>query len=327
MKRITKLIYSTFGVFTLACFSLAQQAPDAVPITVITTFDYPGTGNLTRPQKINDAGDILGQYVDTSMVTRGFVRFSNGTFSAPIVDPNDTCNYTAARGINNSGLICGEYASGADCTTVHGFFLMGNNFSDFDVPGFVSTSVGGVNNVGDFDGGVTDATGFSQGFVSLGGTITTFSIPGATFTYAYQLNSSNQLEGYYIDSSGIVHGYFRDADGTLYFPIDPPGSILTILFGNNDSNWMVGRYEDGVGTHGLLFVPPNGFFTFDYPGSSFTSLNGINAHGFICGRYTDASGIDHGILARVRAVPRPRPTPHPRPTQQFTKPVNQPKQP
>ena len=182
---------------------------------------------------------------------------------------------------------------------------MGNNFSQFDVPGFVNTSIGGVNNVGDFAGGVTDATGFNQGFVSLGGTITPFSIPGATFTYAYQLNSSNQLEGYYIDRSGILHGYLRDADGTLHFPIDPPGSTLTILFGNNDTNWMVGRYTDSAGTtHGLFFLPPDIFFTFDYPGSTFTSFNGINAQGFICGRYTDASGIDHGILAHVTGVPR-----------------------
>ena len=84
---------------------------------------------------------------------------------------------------------------------------MGNNFSDFDVPGSLSTEVGGVNNIGDFCGSFADTTGFTQGFVSLGGTITTFSVPGAASNAAYQLNSSNQLDGYYIDSSGILHGY------------------------------------------------------------------------------------------------------------------------
>src|SRR5262249_2358267 len=75
----------------------------------------------------------------------------------------------------------------------------------------------------------------------------------------------------------------------------------TILFGNNDSNWMVGRSHDSGGiAHGLLFVPPNRFFTFDYPGSIFTSFNGINRDGFICGRYRDPSGIEHGIIARIR---------------------------
>jgi hypothetical protein len=112
--------------------------------------------------------------------------------------------------------------------------------------------------------------------------------------------------GYYIDSSGILHGYYRDANGALHFPIDPPGSVQTILFGDNIKNWVVGRYVDISGvTHGLFFTAPNNFFTFDYPGSTFTSLNGINSQGSICGRYGDPSmpGIAHGIIARVKGTP------------------------
>jgi len=163
----------------------------------------------------------------------------------------------------------------------------------------------GINDPGDFAGTFDDGSGISQGYVSVGGTITSFSVPGAISTFAYQLNNSKQLVvGYYIDSSGILHGYFRDANGALHFPIDPSGSTGTVLFGVNERNWVVGRYADSSGvTHGLFFVPPNFFFTFDYPGSTFTSLNGINAQGFICGRYVDASGIAHGFLARVRGTP------------------------
>src|SRR6266487_530597 len=141
MKTIMNVIYSTFALFTLACFALAQQAPESVSIRVITIFDYPGTGNLTLSQKINDATDIVGYYVDLSNAAdRGFVRFANGNFSAPIVEPNDTCIDTRARGINNSRLVCGEYYNGADCSA-HGYFLMGNNFSECDVPGYVDTVV------------------------------------------------------------------------------------------------------------------------------------------------------------------------------------------
>jgi len=299
MKTTTNIIYLTFAVFTLACFAFAQQAPDSVSIRVITTFDYPGTGNSTIPQKINDAGEIVGLYNDSSGVSGGFVRFANGNFSAPIVDRNDTCNVTEGTGINNSRLICGEYQNGSDCL-YHGYFLMGGHFREFDVPDSVSTELYGVNNVGDFCGDFTDATGFTQGFVSIGGTITSFSVPGATITIAVGLNSSNQAAGYYVDASEIHHGLWRGSNGALHFPIDPPGSTSTFLIANNDSNWMVGRYmtADGV-THGLFFVPPNRFFTFDYPASIFTSLNGINRDGFISGRYRDVSGIEHGIIARV----------------------------
>ena len=46
------------------------------------------------------------------------------------------------------------------------------------------------------------------------------------------------------DASGILHGYYRDAAGTLHFPIDPSGTGTTILFGDNNRNWVVGRYID-----------------------------------------------------------------------------------
>ena len=156
-------------------------------------------------------------------------------------------------------------------------------------------------------GSFSYGSGIFQGYVSVGGTITSFSVPGALLTLAYETNNSKRLVvGYYIDSSGILHGYYRDANGALHFPIDPPGSVGTVLFGLNDRNWVVGRYADSSGvTHGLFFTAPNNFFTFDYPGSTFTSLNGINAQGFICGRYGDPSmpGIAHGIIARVRGTP------------------------
>jgi hypothetical protein len=301
-KHIFNIILAVLLVFPLMG-TFAQQAPNSGSIEVITTFDYPGTVIATQPQKINDAGDIVGIYVDSLGVDRGFVRFSNGTFSAPIVDPNDTGNLTEGRGINNSGTVCGDYTGD---NNRHSFFLSGGTFTEYDVPGAVQTILLSINDAGNFTGGFDpDGSGIIQGFVSVGGTLTSFSFPGALSTFAYELNNSNQLVvGYYIDSSGILHGYYRDANGTLHFPIDPPGSVQTILFGLNDRNWVVGRYVDSSGvTHGLFFVPPNKFFTFDYPGSTFTSLGGINDQGLICGRYLDASGISHGIIARVTGTP------------------------
>ena len=163
----------------------------------------------------------------------------------------------------------------------------------------------GINNPGDFTGTFSNDNVIFQAFVNIGGTLTSFSVPGASSTLAYQINNSKRLVvGYYIDASGIVHGYYRDANGALHFPVDPSGSTATVLFGDNNRNWVVGRYADASGvTHGLFFVPPGNFFTFDYPGSTFTSLNGITSQGFICGRYVDASGIAHGFIARVKGIP------------------------
>jgi hypothetical protein len=279
--------------------TFAQQAANSGSIEVITTFDYPGTGNSTLPQKINERGDIVGVFV-SSGVTRAFVRFSDGSFSPPIVDPNDTVGFTEGRGINNSRTVNGDYV-GSD-GNLHGFVLSSGTFTDFNFPGALQTTLLSINDAGDFTGDFDDGSGIFQAWFSVGGTITSFSVPGAISTFAYE-RSPLLVVGYYLDSSGIPHGYFRDTNGALHFPIDPSGSTATILFGLNNRNWVVGRYGDSSGaTHGLFFVPPNNFFTYDFPGSTFTSLNGINAQGIICGRYVDASGT-HGFLARVRGTP------------------------
>src|SRR6201981_100607 len=246
-KQIFISILAVLFVFPLMG-TFAQQAANSGSIEVVTTFDYPGTGNSTEPQKINERGDIVGIYLDSLGVSRGFVRFSNGSFSAPIVDPNDTVGFTEARGINNPGTVCGDYAT-SDGNN-HGFFLSGGTFTEYDIPGALSTVVLGINDVATFVGGFSDDDVIFQAFVNIGGTITSFSVPGAALTLAYQLNNSNQLlVGYYIDASGILHGYFRDANGALHFPIDPSGSVETILFGDNNRNWVVGRYAERSGVN------------------------------------------------------------------------------
>ena len=302
-KQIFISILAVLFVFPLMG-TFAQQAANSGSIEVITTFDYPGTGNSTQPQKINARGDIVGVFIDSIGVTRGFVRFSNGSFSAPIVDPNDTVGFTEGRGINNSGTVCRRLRR--QRWQPSRVFPVGRHLHRIRCSRHAhSTDVLGINDAGDFTGTFNDINGNFYGYISRGGTITSFSVPGTSFTLAYDINNSKQLVvGYYIDNSGILHGYYRDANGALHFPIDPSGSVQTILFGDNDRNWVVGRYADSSGvTHGLFFVPPNNFFTFDYPGSTFTSLNGINDQGNICGRYVDASGIAHGFIARVRGTP------------------------
>jgi hypothetical protein len=280
--------------------ALAQspESPEAFSIQLVSTFDYPGTGNQTRGQKINSMGDIAGLFVDTSAASFGFIRLANGTFSPPITDPNATSNFTEGRGINDSRLVCGDYLDSAGA--FEGFFFLNNRFLNYDIePTF--TIVLGVNNARDFVGSVIPSSGIQSGFLSIGGNVTEFTVPNATATLDYQLNTTNQSCGYYLDSASVSHGYWRDSDGTIHSPIDPVGSTGTILFGNNDRNFMVGRYTDAAGaTHGILFVPPNRFVQYDFPGATFTSLNGINRANMIVGRYTDPNtAIDHGIIARV----------------------------
>src|SRR4026208_2581072 len=82
-KKIFISILAVLFVFPLMG-TFAQQAAPSGSIEVITTFDYPGTGNNTLPQKINERGDIVGVFIDPTGVTAGFGRFSDGSFSDPI---------------------------------------------------------------------------------------------------------------------------------------------------------------------------------------------------------------------------------------------------
>src|SRR5919106_3823643 len=108
LRHIFNSILAVLFLFPLMG-TFAQQTPNSGSIEVITNFDYPGTGNSTLPQKINERGDVVGVFVDSNGVTRAFVRFSDGSFSAPIVDPNDTAGFSQGRGINNTGTVCGGY--------------------------------------------------------------------------------------------------------------------------------------------------------------------------------------------------------------------------
>ncbi|MGA7253920.1 MAG: hypothetical protein WBX35_22205, partial [Pseudolabrys sp.] len=170
-KHIFISILAVLFVFPLMG-TFAQQAANSGSIEVITTFDYPGTGNSTEPQKINERGDIVGIFDDSNGVRRGFVRFSNCSFSAPIVDPNDTVGFTDARAINNPGTVGGGY--GTSDGSEHGFFLSGGTFTTYDVPGMLnpprsvanSTIVLGINNPGDFTGGFNDINGNFYGYIS-----------------------------------------------------------------------------------------------------------------------------------------------------------------
>src|SRR6476646_9732055 len=160
LKHVFSILAVLFVFPLMGTF--AQQAASSGSIQVITTFDYPGTGNSTLPQKINERGDVVGEFVDSSGVARGFVRFSNGSFSDPIVDPNDTVGFTEGRGINNSRTVAGDtFISDG---TVHSFFLSGGTLTEYAVPGAPQTNLLSINDAGSFTGAFDpDGSGVFQG--------------------------------------------------------------------------------------------------------------------------------------------------------------------
>ena len=296
MNKSLRLASCAAGFLAIAV-SGAWAAPDGLAIQFVSQFDYPGTNTQTRPQKINDKGEIVGVYLDNTGASFGFTLLGS-TFSPPIKDPNDAANLTEGRGINNKEVVCGDYTDSSGL--FEGFFDKRGNFTNY-APDPNFTLVLGINNVGDFCGSeIPTSTGVQSGYTNIGGVLTDIVVPTSSATLAYQINGLNQVCGYWNDASAISHGWWMDTDGSIHSPIDPQGSTTTIIFGNNDKNMMVGRYVDAAGaTHGFLFEAPRKFVIYDQPGSTFTSLNGINKKNQIVGRYTDSAGRDRGILLQL----------------------------
>src|SRR5437868_1926229 len=214
-KQIFISILAVLFVFPLMG-TFAQQAANSGSIEVIVTFDYPGAGNSTLPQKINERGDVVGVFVDSNGVTRAFVRFSDGSFSDPIVDPNDTVGFTEGRDINDSKrLVVGYYIDSAGI--LHGYYRDANGTLHFpiDPSGSVGTVLFGDNNRNWVVGRYADSSGATHGlFFVPPNQFFTFDYPGSTFTSLNGINDQGLICGRYVDASGIAHGIIARVTGT-----------------------------------------------------------------------------------------------------------------
>ena len=287
-------------IMILALFAILAPSVSAT----IVSFDY-GSGNSTYAFSISNNGNIVGYYVDSGGVTRGYERFANGTFSAPIVDPNDNGNYTGAFGINNAGTIAGEYLTvSGGVQTYHGFTLVSGSYTTLDVPGPYSTGLFGINDNGDISGTFGSNVQPNAGFLYKNGTFTIFSDPNATGeTFADGINNLDQIVGRY-NAGGVNHGFLRNPNGTFQ-TIDYPGAASSTALGINDDGDIVGAYHDAQNhIHG--FIDVGGIYTpFDVPGAMTTVIAGIDNAGDITGYWTDANGVNHGFVDVGGAVPEP----------------------
>jgi len=336
MQPKRSLICILAALITLPLFGTVAPA---TTIDIIQTFDFPGA-TATLPQKISDQTDLIGTAIFSDGTVKAFIyKPLKHKFSPAFAPSFDTGHYTQGRGINFRRHSCGESLNASD-GTLHGYTMTHPNcttpsptptvtptatptatptsdlpladdptgqprcplvFTPFDLTAALDTIPLGINNLGDLSGTAIFSDGTQPAFLSVKHQIaTTFAVPGATATFAYQVNDSGQIIGYYIDSTGLKHGYTRDSVGVLTYPIDVLGATETLLLGNNDVNWGVGRYTDTLGvTHGLFYVTPDNILTYDFPGATYTSLNGVNKNGLVCGYYNDAAGVSHGFVAKV----------------------------
>lgn len=113
--------------------------------------------------------------------------------------------------------------------------------------------------------------------------VETLDYPGATATFATDINDFGHIVGTYYDANGVSHGFRYD--GTNYTPIDYPGADWSEASGINPQGDIVGFY--GYNTenffHGFLRTVGGTFTSIDHGGRWNTMPQDINASGVLVG--------------------------------------------
>ena len=199
--------------------------------------------NFSEAFKINDRGDVVGDYDDG--VTHGFLLRKGvlTTLDFPGADA------TIAYGINQWGAVVGEwdiFDAQGNLLAYHGFIWKDGAFTDVNFPGSADTSILGINAEGDYvglwDSDINAPSGHA--FLKTEERITSFDVPDAVLTVANDINEDGQIVGLYTGADGVTHGFLKVH--ASFTTIDFPGAAYTSAWGINSSGQIVGTHLDTV---------------------------------------------------------------------------------
>jgi hypothetical protein len=168
---------------------------------------------------------------------------------------------TRAEGINDAGVISGEYVD--EQGNEHGYLLRDTEFETIDVPNSFSTDVWMVSNDGWLAGDYSSSTTVLAYVRSRRGAFITLSIPGSIAASARSINDRHEVVGRWDDDSAPgdplvcttqCHGFYWSNGRSL--EICFPGALYTIPLGINNPGQIVGRYVDlSSNEHGFIARP------------------------------------------------------------------------
>jgi len=253
----------------------------------VTSFYASGT-DTTYAYAIDSSDNTVGAFVDTSNVTHGFYRASNGSISS-IDYPGAIA--TVCYGIN-SGIVTGTYTNTSGLPYGFTYVVKTKTFAPTDFAG-----TRGINSKSAYSGWYWGVDGVPSGYLAVPQkfNLTAVKVPNSQQSSLNGVNKANIAVGTYLDSGGSQHGM---AISTKIFKTidDPKGK--TVCYGINSHNVVVGDYFDNQGNpHGFMY---NGATFTDIPGppdALSSDATGINDSGVIVGDYF--SGNDrthHGVL-------------------------------
>jgi hypothetical protein len=291
----------TVGTFTDAAIRLL---PEHFPVDQFDSFLVPGGINPTVRDS-NKNGDSVGIFTTSSGATEGFEALPGGSIT-PIVAPSDNAGFTVATGINDPGTVVGAFEEnvGGGVDRYRGYLLKNGSFTTYDEGPDVSTAIFGINEKGDFTGTFFGFDGNNesvQAYIQSASGVApvTFSVPGASASYAEGLNNSDAVVGLWADSNGVTHGFYLPSGGSTPISFDFPGAVNTSPFSINDVGAINGYFTDASGVnHG--FVGPLGqFVQYDLAGAASSGPLALNNEGVGGGSYIDTQGTQHGFTAQL----------------------------
>lgn len=249
---------------------------------------YAGDQESTYAYGINDSGVAVGQYLDSSNVSHGFIWSAAAGLTG--LDYPGAAS-TSCQGINNSGLITGAYVDAYGF--LRGFSYLNGTFTTTDLVAY------GDNNDGSYVGSYTAPGGAKVGFkaspVSLPNP-TSITVAGARSTSVYGINIYRDVVGAYTDSSGVNHGLLLTAGGKLT-DLDDPNAAgnSTVCQGISSNGDIVCNYTDGNGYAEAAIYSGGTFTEISIPGAADITANDI-AGDTAVGGFIDFLNNTHGFL-------------------------------
>ena len=260
--------------------------------------DLPGV-YLTQAYGINNTGDVVGNFfVSTSdAVGQGYVRHANGQIDLLTVPD---ASFNRGYAINNAGDVAGSFIrSGIE----RGFLQNAQGQTLLQPPGSTFAYAQGLN---DHDRVVGSGTLAQQRFGwdwNLRSGFRTLSVPGQQSFFTRDVDNAGRIVGSFIASAhpSVTSAVLIEDPNLFVFSV--PGASLTEFNAINENGWIVGRYIDGTGSHGLI-VHGDRWTSLDMPGGANTTLLGVSDRNQIVGQYDDAT-LMHTRSFSAALVPEP----------------------
>jgi hypothetical protein len=168
---------------------------------------------------------------------------------------------------------------------------VGFTYDIYDVPESSQNWLWGVNDAGQFVGGYYEGGPPPTAFYTRpDSSRQMLSHPFGTRIFAYDINNNGIVVGqtYFTPNSGFM----VDTNTNSWTSLNVPGAASgqTIAYGINDTNTVVGSWQDGAGNYRGFTYSGGTYSAFDVPGAYITDPYSINNAGQITGLYIEAPG-------------------------------------